>query len=752
MGFMPLYHHRRGEGVWPLANIAYARATLVVLSPQLEGSALARMEYLGALQAGALIIPLQTGAEMRIPTELQSLQWVDFYELYERGLANLSQALSGSRPRGVLRRVAFADISSKIIPLVRLVLATIMMFMWIVMLGDLTGLGLFAFIPAIFIAVGEENYRRGDKVGFRIMLTRILMGATAGALVAFFGMFVAPLTADLPLVVVATLAGGFLAWLLTRVEQRSLSLGRFGAQRTLSIFSFCFNTAITFLALFTFTGASAAQPTFRATAGFVTFDTALSFHDPLTVVEEVGVILAISVLLAAGVEWLRSPVRYIKSARRQLVEAGSSPANAVPVAATTVFISHSSGDNDFAIKLSRDLQQGGVATWTDRRQLRPGMSWPDEIRRALESSQVILLALSSLALLSDWVRHEYQSALSRNKAVIVMRLESSCAVPPELSRARVVDFATLYVNGLADVLVTLHASQEAITRARQSLRRQLRFAWLTAIVRLVASGYLIIARTLVFGVASFTALGGFDHVAGVGDLGSYILIWLGRAAPGAILGLFVSLLERARVEGAKPSRWLALSRTLNGALTGEGWLGVWSVGIFGLLLSPITAFLLLFFSNQSLEDIIIAVNAPSQTQAALGQTAIWAGGFLILLYISLGVGVVNSALAIPLARSERRDREEGKRALVVLSRIFQLASRVGIGAMGVIIPSYLLFASPVNPFGPPDQTAWNSFYLCFPWALALGVAAGATELFFFPAGPSRQALRKLRETVAPALA
>src|SRR5262249_29251883 len=154
------------------------------------------------------------------------------------------------------------------------------------------------------------------------------------------------------------------------------------------------------------------------------------------------------------------------------------------------------------LKLSRDLQQRGIASWVDRRQLQPGMSWPDEIQQSLGRSQVILLALSPLALTSDWVRQEYKAAVAERKNVLVLRLDEASICPPELSQARTIDFFTVYEQGLADVLSALRADQGIVAAARQMLRRRLRFAWLISTVRLCASSYLLLARVLVFAAAS----------------------------------------------------------------------------------------------------------------------------------------------------------------------------------------------------------------------------------------------------------
>jgi hypothetical protein len=188
---------------------------------------------------------------------------------------------------------------------------------------------------------------------------------------------------------------------------------------------------------------------------------------------------------------------------------------------------------------------------------------------------------------------------------------------------------------------------------------------------------------------------------------------------------------------------MSLGRILNGALTGEGVPGVWSAGILGVLFAPVTYCSILFLGNGSPWYLYTTAEA----QGAAQHSAQPVTTFVIVLLVLVGLAIANGALALPLARWEKRNREQGKSTLTILTYLSQFASRLVIGGMGLIIPLYLLFASPIDPFGPPSQIVLGGYGVWAWCAVVLGAISAAIELFFFPTRPSRKALRKLKETV-----
>lgn len=71
------------------------------------------------------------------------------------------------------------------------------------------------------------------------------------------------------------------------------------------------------------------------------------------------------------------------------------PDEFVPVPEHRVFISYSPEDRESAQRLALALREAGVDTWLDVNNLLPGQRWQEEIARAIRSSSVFLLLLSS---------------------------------------------------------------------------------------------------------------------------------------------------------------------------------------------------------------------------------------------------------------------------------------------------------------------------------------------------------------------
>src|ERR1019366_833512 len=88
----------------------------------------------------------------------------------------------------------------------------------------------------------------------------------------------------------------------------------------------------------------------------------------------------------------------------------------------SIFISHSSKDNEFGMKLAQDLKrmlEDKCEVWCDiEGGLKPGDSWWNEIVKALNACDLFLLVVSPQAMQSEWVIREFDIALQKHKKII----------------------------------------------------------------------------------------------------------------------------------------------------------------------------------------------------------------------------------------------------------------------------------------------------------------------------------------------
>ncbi|MBV8859268.1 MAG: TIR domain-containing protein [Acidobacteria bacterium] len=97
-----------------------------------------------------------------------------------------------------------------------------------------------------------------------------------------------------------------------------------------------------------------------------------------------------------------------------------------------VFISHSKVDEKYAIAAHDTLESSGLKCWIAPKDIDPGEEWGDEIIKAIKSSRVMLVVLSSSANKSKHIRREVTQAEGEGLPVIVFRIED---VMPEGSLA-----------------------------------------------------------------------------------------------------------------------------------------------------------------------------------------------------------------------------------------------------------------------------------------------------------------------------
>lgn len=79
----------------------------------------------------------------------------------------------------------------------------------------------------------------------------------------------------------------------------------------------------------------------------------------------------------------------------------------------SVFISHSTNDDDFVLKLSKDLESNGIKTWVDDAEILPGDDFISKIESGLKTASHVLIIFSPHSIISEWVKEETHASQIR---------------------------------------------------------------------------------------------------------------------------------------------------------------------------------------------------------------------------------------------------------------------------------------------------------------------------------------------------
>ena len=107
------------------------------------------------------------------------------------------------------------------------------------------------------------------------------------------------------------------------------------------------------------------------------------------------------------------------------------------------FVSYCSSDEEFVVRLERDLRQRGIEIWRDRRETEIGDSILDKIRSGISESYTFIIVLSPESLKSEWVIKELNEALAKSSAGEIRIhpvLHKDCPRPPQLDECVYADF------------------------------------------------------------------------------------------------------------------------------------------------------------------------------------------------------------------------------------------------------------------------------------------------------------------------
>jgi hypothetical protein len=77
-----------------------------------------------------------------------------------------------------------------------------------------------------------------------------------------------------------------------------------------------------------------------------------------------------------------------------------------------VFISYASDTKPLAQALTKELESQGIEPWVDFKDLHPGQRWREELERAIEEAQWVLILVGSHSRTTPWQEAEWSTALA----------------------------------------------------------------------------------------------------------------------------------------------------------------------------------------------------------------------------------------------------------------------------------------------------------------------------------------------------
>ena len=129
----------------------------------------------------------------------------------------------------------------------------------------------------------------------------------------------------------------------------------------------------------------------------------------------------------------------------------------------SIFISYARDDVAFARDLRERLVAFGHDPWMDLFDIPAGARWPDEIDRALRSSDAIIGVMSPASMGSENVKNEWDWAIANQRRLILLLIEP-CEIPFHYVSRNYIDLTSDQAGGYA-ALASAIESQDAPTAA-----------------------------------------------------------------------------------------------------------------------------------------------------------------------------------------------------------------------------------------------------------------------------------------------
>lgn len=120
----------------------------------------------------------------------------------------------------------------------------------------------------------------------------------------------------------------------------------------------------------------------------------------------------------------------------------------------TTFFSYSRSDSETALKIAKDLRDGGANIWLDQLDIPAGTHWDSSIEKALNASSSTIVLLSPESVTSNNVMDEVSYALENGKQIIPVMIKE-CNIPFRLRRLQRIDITQNYEAAIRQLLQAL---------------------------------------------------------------------------------------------------------------------------------------------------------------------------------------------------------------------------------------------------------------------------------------------------------
>ena len=122
--------------------------------------------------------------------------------------------------------------------------------------------------------------------------------------------------------------------------------------------------------------------------------------------------------------------------------------------------------------LTEKLKEMGAQVWIDQYGIGLGTNWDNSIEEALESSNILLLLISSTAVASENVKDEVSIAKSEGMQIVPVLIEQ-CDLPMRWKRLQYADYTSSPEKAMRRVLEALGLDTKEVSRF-EHLKNKLR--------------------------------------------------------------------------------------------------------------------------------------------------------------------------------------------------------------------------------------------------------------------------------------